>query len=92
MCGAQVKWKNTNIWHSDYNKLPGASAFKYIIEEVNADNAVIMKEGFSYFGCFIRNIIKTITENCDILNFVNGVIWLKLNLKLHVLKINYGLA
>ncbi|CAH1791682.1 unnamed protein product, partial [Owenia fusiformis] len=51
-CGAHVKWKGAKRWHADYNTLPQSSSNKYVIEEVNGDNAAVMGIGFPHFvGC-----------------------------------------
>lgn len=79
MCGAQVRWKDTGTWHSDYNKLPGASQYKYKIEEINADNAQIMSQGFAYFSTsllllflvfFSDLCIKIVKCHCGIDSFL----------------------
>jgi len=49
-CGAEVRWKGSNKFHKDYNSLPPEGLHKFVIEEINADEAALMEIGFPHFG------------------------------------------
>ena len=48
-CGGHVRWKDSNRFTTDYNKL-GVTPGSRVIEEVNADNTGINVMGFKHFG------------------------------------------
>ncbi|KAK2149017.1 hypothetical protein LSH36_471g02007 [Paralvinella palmiformis] len=58
-CGAEVRWKGSNKFHKDYNSLPPEGLHKFVIEEINADEAALMEIGFPHFvGCHHIKKIK----------------------------------
>ncbi len=55
-CGAHVRWKGKEKFHTDYNTLVSQGQFaKAVIEEVNVDEAAVMDIGFEHFGQFLHS-------------------------------------
>lgn len=44
-CGAQVRWKESDKWHKDYNTLP-RDPLRNKIEEIDATDSAVMNIGF----------------------------------------------
>lgn len=63
-CGAQVRWKESDKWHKDYNTLP-RDPLRNKIEEIDATDSAVMNIGFLHlskflFECNIISILNTI--------------------------------
>jgi len=63
-CGATLKWKGSDRFQTDYHALPPSDFRSFLIEEVEAVEAGIMRVGFEHFGEISAAYLPTVSNKC----------------------------
>jgi len=82
-CGATFKWKGFDRFQTDYHALPASDFRSFVIEEVEAVEAGIMRVGFEHFGTILSDITLISSDSVHSFDGINNATFIRCNVQVN---------